>query len=174
MMSRMAFPVMALLVAGGCSGSDTTAPARQEGGRLASAAATSVAGSEANDEGSPRSGVLYATKECSHYTGLAGSFCTLTASNLKQLPAGTRIVYEKGVAAGTLETDVVLYPPGGGASVAFGHVSLNLATSYGTGTLSGGTGKFKHLQGSFEITRSTAPPSWVWTGTYSFGGGGEN
>ena len=168
-MSRMAFPVMALVVAAGCSASDATAPVREVRGPLAGAAAARSAANEANDEDSPRSGVLQIAKECSQYTALPGSFCTITASNLRSLPAGTRIVYDKGAAAGVLETDVTLYPPGNGRSVAFGHVSLNFARAYGTGTLTGGTGRFKHLTGSFEITPLPAVRSWQWAGTYSFG-----
>jgi hypothetical protein len=160
---------MALVAAAGCSANDTTAPAREARGPLAGSAAARSAASEANDEGSPRSGDLLIAKECSQYTALAGSFCTITASNLRALPAGTRIVYEKGVAAGVLETDVTLYPPGNGRSVAFGHVSLNFARAYGTGTLTGGTGRFKHLAGSVEITPLPAVRSWQWAGTYSFG-----
>ena len=173
MRSRMAFPVMALLMAAGCGGSETTAPAVQNRGPLASAPAANSAAATANDEGNHRSGVLHFTKECSEYTARPGSFCTINSSNLKQLPAGTRIVYKNGVVAGVLETDVVLYPPGHGKSVAFGHVSLVFAKAYGTGTLSGGTGKFKHLRGSFEITPLPAPKSWTWAGRYSFGGEGH-
>lgn len=173
MMSRLAFPVMALLVSVGCSGREATAPADGQGVR--SSAPIGVAASEATDEASsPRSGTLHMEKECSMYTGRAGSFCTLTASNLKQLPAGTRIVYTDGLVGTTLETDVTLYPPTGGSSVAFGHVSLDLVRSYGIGTLTGGTGRFKHLQGQFEITPIAGVRSWQWAGTYSFAGGDDD
>ena len=41
---------------------------------------------------SPRSGILHLTKECSQYTGEAGSFCTITSSNLNAIPVGTKDV----------------------------------------------------------------------------------
>ena len=37
---------------------------------------------------SPRSGHLQITKECSEYTGQAGSFCTFVSSNIKAIPTG--------------------------------------------------------------------------------------
>jgi DNA-binding beta-propeller fold protein YncE len=36
------------------------------------------------------------TKECSAYTGLAGSFCTITSSNLKAIQDGSKVVYDQG------------------------------------------------------------------------------
>ena len=41
----------------------------------------------------PRRGEIHLRKECPEYTGLAGSFCTITASNLKQIEVGSRVVY---------------------------------------------------------------------------------
>ena len=35
-----------------------------------------------------RGGDLHLKKECSHYTGLADSFCTITASNLELIDGG--------------------------------------------------------------------------------------
>ena len=42
---------------------------------------------------SPRSGDLTATKECSGFNGNAGSFCTITSSNLAAIGVGSKIVY---------------------------------------------------------------------------------
>ena len=66
---RFAFPVLALLVAGGCGGRDATAPMSQT--RNLSVIA---AGRDANDgdEDSPRTGTFHAEKNCDQYTGLAG------------------------------------------------------------------------------------------------------
>jgi len=47
--------------------------------------------SQASD--SPRSGALHVTKECSEYTGHAGSFCTVTSSNLKAIDVGSKVIY---------------------------------------------------------------------------------
>ena len=40
----------------------------------------------------PRSGDLHLTKECSQYTGEAGSFCTITSSNIDEITAGTKVI----------------------------------------------------------------------------------
>ena len=87
---RIAFPMLALFVAGGCSGRDSTAPMSQTKNLSVSAA-----GRDANDAGedSPRAGTFHAEKNCAQYSGLAGGFCTLTVSTLKQIPVGTKVVY---------------------------------------------------------------------------------
>src|SRR5882762_3694772 len=82
---RFSFPVAALLVAGGCSAKDATAPMSQT--RNLSVIA---AGIGANDDGgSPRAGTVAGEKICGQYSGVAGGFCTLTVSTLKQGPVGT-------------------------------------------------------------------------------------
>jgi len=40
-----------------------------------------------------RSGTLHVTKECSEYTGEAGSFCTIVSSNFDAIPVGSKVVY---------------------------------------------------------------------------------
>jgi len=84
---RIAFPLLALLVAGGCSGSDATDPMSPN-----THPAIRKAVAPALSESFPRSGDLHATKNCSTYTGLAGSFCTITSSNLKAIEIGTASV----------------------------------------------------------------------------------
>jgi hypothetical protein len=54
---------------------------------VAAALAPSVSAS------SPRRGDLNGTKECSGYTGAAGSFCTITSSNLAAIEVGSKITY---------------------------------------------------------------------------------
>src|SRR5438045_7254660 len=59
----------------------------------------------------PRSGDLHLTKECPDYTGLAGSFCTITASNLKEIEVGSRVIYASAAGATLVESDVVIDTP---------------------------------------------------------------
>ena len=167
MMYRIAFPLLALLAAGGCSGRDATAPMSQN--RTPSATDVTARQSDDDNDGatSERSGALHVTKECSAYTGQAGSYCTITSSSLKQIAVGSRVVYEKAKGATSLDTDVILQPPGRGKSVAFGHVVLSLVTASGHATFSGGTGKFRHFHASVAISHLTGK-SWAWDGTYSF------
>jgi hypothetical protein len=170
---RIAFPLLALVVAGGCSGRDATGPTIQRAGLVAGAASTVQNAADDNGGGSiPRSGALHATKGCYQYTRLAGSFCTITSSNLKEIPAGTKVVYVEASGATVLDTDIILQPPGEGSSVAFGHVVLDLVGRHGQVTLSGGTGRFKRIQANADISW-LGGRNWAWDGTYSFSGNAD-
>ena len=114
----------------------------------------------------PRSGALHATKECSQYNGQAGSFCTITSSNLKAIGAGSKVIYTQAAGAAGLDSDVVLYT--GPGNSAFGHVTLSFATLSGVVTFSGGTGKFRGFEASVIVTYNPTTNLWYWDGTYSF------
>ena len=114
-----------------------------------------------------RSGRLVITKECSAYTGLAGSFCTVTASNLKTIDVGSRIVYAQAAGATALDSDIVLDLPGPGKNKAFGHCMLGFATSTGVCTFSGGTGQFTWFQATVDVSY-LGGADWGWDGTYDF------
>ena len=167
----MKFVVIACLGAGalaavGCAdGGGPTSPS-------ASAAMSSLAATASGNEGtsraadaSPRSGILQVTKECSGYTGGAGSFCTITSSNLGAIEVGSTILYLQPDQLFTpIGSDVVLDLPGPGNNKAFGHCSLAL----GACTFSGGTGKFTWFHASVDVTHSDDFSLWYWEGTYSF------
>ena len=105
------------------------------------------------------------TKECSEYTGQAGSFCTFTSSNLKAIEVGSRVVYASAAGAAALDSDVTLVV--GPGNTAFGHCHLEFATGVGLCTFSGGTGKFTHFQARANVSY-LGGPNWAWDGTYSF------
>ena len=156
----IAIAVTAAVILAACS--DTTAPKNlAPEGTAAAALAPSLSATF------PRSGVLHVTKECSAYTGLAGSFCTITSSNIRELEVGTRVVYARDLTGASLDTDVLLAPPGPGNNAAFGHVVLNLSAGQGLVAVSGGTGKFAwfHANG---VVSYMGGPNWAWDGTYSF------
>ncbi len=138
MMYRMALPVLALLVAGGCD----------------------------DDITGPRSGALNIRKDCSTYAGGAGQICTITSSNLDVIAVGSTITYASAAAGANLDTDIVIDPPGTNDTVA-GHCTLNLATGIGTCTISGGTGKFNALRASVAVS-NVAGPTYAWDGTYNY------
>jgi len=131
-----------------------------------------IAGDDNNGESFRRSGALHVTKECSAYTGLAGSFCTITSSNLKQIAVGSRVVYAKAAGASSLDTDVILHAPGRGNNTAFGHVVLDFVTGSGMVTISGGTGKFTGFHASVVVSY-LGGPNWAWDGTYSLSEAGD-
>jgi len=115
-----------------------------------------------------RSGDLHVTKECSEYKGLAGDFCTITSSNLDEIEAGAKVVYEQAAGEGSLDTDIVLDAgPGNSAS---GHVKLDLAAGTGVVTFSGGTGKFTGFDAHADVS-ADSDGLWHWEGKYSFSPG---
>jgi hypothetical protein len=114
---------------------------------------------------SPRSGALHVAKECSGYTGLAGSFCTITSSNLPAIEVDSRILYlQPGDLFTPAGSDVVLDLPGPGNNAAFGNCSLLV----GECTFWGGTGKFTWFHADVVVTLDTGTGLWHWEGTYSF------
>jgi hypothetical protein len=120
---------------------------------------------------SPRSGALHATKECSHYNGQAGSFCTITSSNLKAIDVGSKVIYAQPAGAAGLDSDLVLYT--GPGNSAFGHVTLSFATLSGVVTFAGGTGEFRGFQASVIVTYNPNTNLWYWDGTYRFNPPGD-
>ena len=136
----------------------------------ASPAISSLAAPGATSASFPRSGAAHVTKECLAYSGQAGDFCSIASSDLKEIEAGSRVVYAQAANFTTLllDSDVVLDSPGPGNNKAFGHCHLNLATGLGLCTFSGGTGKFMHFNASFDVSPPTDGVNWHWDGTYSF------
>jgi hypothetical protein len=157
----MALPILALAAAGGCSERGVTTPMSREATQVGSTDLSSSAAS------SVRSGDLNATKECSTFHRRAGEFCTITWSNLKEIPIGTRVIYLSDAGPNSLDTDVILDPPGPGNNVVYGHVFLDFKTLTGLVTFDGGTGKFTHFQGSVVVTHGVGV-NWAWDGSYSY------
>ena len=117
----------------------------------------------------PRSGILHVTKECSHYSGLAGGYCTITSSNINTIKVGSKVVYASAAGdpiPGLLNSDLVIDGPG--SNTAYGHVVLDLATKTGVVAFSGGTGEFSHFR-AFIVVRCPVFPDCSWDGPYSFG-----
>lgn len=120
---------------------------------------------------------LRVTKECSNYNGTAGSFCTITGSNVPQLPAGTVVTYDQaaGIPANMLDSNVIL--DAGGGNRAIGRCTLDFTTGLGLCTFSDGTGNLAgfHARARVSPPTGTPPPpgqpdlrNWFWNGTYSF------
>ena len=119
----------------------------------------------------PRSGALEVTKECSHYTATAGSYCTITSSNLNTIKPGSRVVYASGANffTGVLDSDLVIDGPGN--NNAYGHVLLSLVSFTGTVWFTGGTGEFSHFHAGPIAVACPHYPVCSWDGPYSFRAG---
>jgi hypothetical protein len=134
---------------------------------LAAAAIVASVGSARGAHPTPSSGALHVTKECSEYHGQVGEFCTITASNIKQIKRGMRVVYLQAMTPAGLDSDLVLSAAHGPAhrSAAYGHVVLSSTTSHITFT--GGIGKFDGFHADATVSQD-AKGLWHWDGTYSF------
>ena len=133
---------------------------------LVAVIAAGVVAAVGSARATPRSGALHVTKECSQYDGQAGSFCTITSSNIPQIKPGMRVVYFQAFGQNGLDHDLVLSR--GHGSGAFGHVVLNGTTS--RITFSGGTGAFAgfHADAVVSVVSVDGADVWHWDGTYSF------
>ena len=136
---------------------------------LALAIAAGIVATAGSASADPQSGVLHVTKECSQYNFQAGSFCTITSSNINAIKPGSKVVYASAAnkALGVLDSDLVIDGPGN--NTAFGHVVLELKTLTGTVWLSGGTGVFTHFHAGPLAVACPAYPVCSWVGPYSFG-----
>jgi hypothetical protein len=171
MIDRKCFITSVLIAIGvlvGCDGQRLSSPTARASSTLS---ASSNGASPSFSNSAFRSGRLKMTKECSAYTGLPGSYCTISASDLKEIEAGSRVVYAGTIAGGKLNSDLYLDTPGPGNNIAFGHVSLDLTISPPRGlvTFAGGTGKFTHFHATIDVTPlNPADHSWNWDGPYNF------
>jgi hypothetical protein len=154
MIRRILLVATAIITSGVISAcSDTTAPEQLTPGGLSS-------------KSGPISGTLHVVKDCTAYHGFAGETCTITSSNLKEIE-GSLITYASDAVGTSLDTDVLLDPPGPGNNIAFGHCTLSLATGVGVCRLSGGTGKFTWFQADVAVSY-LGGPNFAWDGEYSF------
>jgi hypothetical protein len=130
------------------------------------AAAANAHGPGRGSAANPRHGALHVTKECSAFTGLADSSCTITSSNIPAIKAGSRVVYLQAAGATALDSDVVLVV--GPGNYALGHVTLDLATGTGEITFSGGAGEFTAFHARADVSQ-LGGPNVAWDGTFRFG-----
>ena len=166
---RIAFPMLALLAAGGCSGRDATGPVNQIAGVTASVGLSSSRQADATKggENSARRGALHLIKDCrGTYNGGALDFCTITASNIEQIKLGSTVVYQEAAAPPLLNSDVILYPPGSRNNLAFGKCALDFRSLLGHCDFTGGTGRLKWFNASLTVT--CAAGICALDGTYSF------
>ena len=130
-------------------------------------AAFATAGA-ADNTGSPRSGQLHVEKECSQFSGQAGGFCTITASNLNAIDVGMKVIYTNPQFDnnGVLHSD--LYIDGPANNDAYGHVDLSTGTWLGSLTLSGGTGRFSGFHANINVDCTPHGSPCTWEGPYYF------
>jgi len=112
---------------------------------------------------------LHATKECSEYHGNAGEWCTISSSNVRSLPVGTKIFYTQpiGIPTGMLDSNVVL--DAGNGNRAFGRCTTDLVTWIGLCTLSDGVGTLAGFHARLDVSlKSLDFGTFNLRGTYHF------
>jgi hypothetical protein len=119
----------------------------------------------ASASASGRSGELHVTKQCMPPVGLAGSFCTITSSNLAEIKVGSKVVYDQpaGIPHGLLDSNVLL--DAGYGNRAVGRCTLDLTTLLGLCTFSDGTGQFTGFHARVKVDCTSV---CRWDGRYSF------
>jgi hypothetical protein len=141
---------------------------------LALSVGTRVASAQYN-----RSGPLHITKNCSNFTGLAGTYCTVTSSNLPEIPANSTVVlYTQGATAAP-ESSGIAFDSNAVLFVGFGNWAVGRCTldsrqyagNYGLCTFSDGVGALTGFTARVNVTpfENTANDvNYHWDGTYSF------
>jgi hypothetical protein len=125
-------------------------------------ALTLLAGASPATAAPPR--VLHVTKECSDYTGAAGSYCTFTSSNIGVIHRGDRIYYADAAAIDGIDSDIEIV--GARGIVATGHCALVFANLPGTCTFEGDIGRFGRFSGTAAVSLDGAGV-WHWDGVYA-------
>jgi hypothetical protein len=117
---------------------------------------------------SARNGQLHITKLCSDYHGGAGDHCTISTSNLAELPGGTVVYYDQafGVPAGNLDSNVMLFVSSGDWAV--GRCTVEGATGKGLCAATDGVGPLAGFTARVNVVIDFATGITYWDGTYSF------
>ena len=127
---------------------------------------------------SAKHGQLHAVKECEGtYNGLAGDYCTITSSNLEQIPNGSRLYYDQAFGITTafgaplLDSNVVLDDGTGNGNRAVGRCTFDGSTGLGLCTFSDGTGELTGFEARVRVScpgNNTNSTSCSLDGTYGF------
>ena len=123
-------------------------------------------------------GEIHVTKNCGNFTGLAGTYCTITSSNLPEIPVGSTVFYTQATTAApesgsiAFDSNVVLF-------VGFGDWTVGRCTldsrqypgNYGLCTFSNGLGPLARFTARVKVSPFQNTPTNVdynFDGTYSF------
>jgi hypothetical protein len=142
---------------------------------IAVALVTGMASASAD---SKREGELHVTKNCGNFTGLAGTYCTITSSNLPEIPVGSTVFYTQAATAApesggiALDSNAVLFVQFGDWAV--GRCTLDSRQypgNYGLCTFSNGVGPLAGFTARVDVSpfqNTSTNVNYYWDGTYSF------
>src|ERR1700741_5013908 len=110
---------------------------------------------------------LKISKECSNYNGETPSFCTITESSLKEIPAGTKVLYYGPVINSPLFSSSSVVLAVGPGDSAIGHCIVYDTASPPTGhcAFPAGSGTLAGFQAILNVTVDDKQ-IWHWEGGY--------
>jgi hypothetical protein len=120
---------------------------------------------------SERTRRLHVRKDCSQYTFLAGSSCTVSASNVAAIPVGSKVFYDQaaGNPVGLLDSNIVL--DAGNGNRAVGRCTLDLSNALALCLFFDGTGTLAGFHARIDGTPDPNPNGpYHWDGRYGFAG----
>jgi hypothetical protein len=105
------------------------------------------------------------SKECSAFGGKVGDHCTITASDLKQIPVGSVAIYYGPVLGPAIISSSVVLDAGNG-NTASGYCNVDLSGApVGMCAFVAGSGSLAGFQSILKVT--VGPDgTWHWDGTY--------
>ena len=120
-------------------------------------------------------GQIHVQKVCppATFTGAPGSYCTITVSDLAEIPANVTSVYydePNPLPIGPLaflDSKVVIYV--GTGNWAAGRCTVDFSTGLGLCTVSDGTGTLAGFSARIDVRIDFGTGITYWDGTYSFG-----
>ena len=109
---------------------------------------------------------LTIVKNCSGtMTGKVGEFCTVTASNVKAIPVGTKVVYTGPVVSSAVFLSSNVTIKASATSTATGYCMVDLHTGVGMCTFWKGTGKLAGFHAVIHGSSESAT-AYHWDGFY--------
>ena len=123
-------------------------------------------------------GNLHIVKTCPEYVemhGAAGSHCTITSSNVPQIPVGATVYYDQtagtplgsGVPAGFIDSNALVYVEPG--DWAIGRCTVDESSFTGLCTFSNGVGALAGFRARIDVSPAGGV-DFNWDGRYNFGG----
>ena len=122
---------------------------------------------------SRHSGQIHFVKDCATFSGLAGSYCTIVASDLEEIPIGSQIYYDQPgggppIGSGILDSNILVYV--GTNDWAVGRCTLDGNNNLGVCTLQDGTGPLAGFNARVDVAYKPGGDGalFTWDGIYRF------
>jgi hypothetical protein len=112
---------------------------------------------------------LTLTKDCSSFTGVVPSYCTITDSNVQAIPAGSKVWYYGPVISSTILTSSKVVINAKNGNTATGYCNVDGKTGAGLCLFWKGTGTLAGFHAVVNVSVDQAG-LWHWQGRYYISG----